>query len=104
MNHRKTLLALSMAVASVATMGASSASADVYVRIAPPAPRYEVAPALAPGWVWAPGYWNWSGHKYVWVSGRRVHARGHHGQWVPDRWVEDRGHWRREHGHWNDRH
>lgn len=102
-DHKNTLLAWCIAVGSVATITASSASADVYVRIAPPAPRYEVAPALAPGWVWAPGYWNWSGRKYVWVSGHRMHARGHHGQWVPDRWVEDHGRWRREHGHWDGR-
>jgi len=100
MNARKTLLALCMAAGSVATLAPAIASADIYVRVAPPAPREEVAPALRPGWVWVPGYWSWNGHRYVWVRGHRVHAhRGAH--WVPDRWVEDRGRWRRERGHWD---
>jgi hypothetical protein len=102
MKPTKTLIALCFAAGSVASVVAAPAAADVYVRIAPPAPRYEAVPVVQRGWVWAPGYWNWSGRHYVWVSGHKVHAHGH-GHWVPDRWVEDHGRWRREHGHWNDR-
>jgi hypothetical protein len=100
MNARKTLLALCIAAGSVAAVAPSLASADVYVRIAPPAPRYEVVPAVRPGYVWSPGYWNWNGRHYIWVKGRTI--RGRHGShWVPDRWAEDRGGWHREHGHWD---
>ena len=100
MNPRKTFLALLMAAGSTATLAPGIASADIYVRVAPPPPRYEAVPALQPGWVWVPGYWNWNGRRYVWVNGHRVrHRRGHH--WVPDRWHEDHGRWRHDHGHWD---
>ena len=102
MNHRNTLLAVGLAIGSVAASVATTAAADVYVRVAPPAPRYEVVPTVQPGWVWAPGYWNWSGRNYVWVSGHRVRARGH-GRWVADRWVQEHGRWRHQHGHWDNR-
>ena len=103
MNKRNTLLALCVAASSFATGVSTPASAaDIYVRIAPPAPRYEVVPVVRPGWEWAPGYWNWTGHRYVWVKGHRVHAHGH-GHWVPDRWVESDGRWHHNRGHWDDR-
>ena len=100
MNARKTFLALLMAAGSAASLAPGIASADIYVRVAPPPPHYEVVPVLQPGWVWVPGYWNWNGRRYVWVNGHRVHQRhGHH--WVPDRWHEDHGRWRHDHGHWD---
>jgi hypothetical protein len=99
MNVRKTLLALGIAVGSIATLSATPASADIYVRVGPPAPRHEVVPIVQPGWVWQPGYWNWNGHRYVWVRGHRVRAhRGAH--WAPHHWIEDGGRWRMERGHW----
>jgi hypothetical protein len=99
MNARKSLLALCIAAGSLATL-APAGAADIYVRIAPPPPRQEVVPVVRPGWVWVPGYWNWNGRRYVWVNGHRV--RGRHGShWVPDRWSEDHGRWRRERGHWD---
>ena len=100
MNARKTLLALLMAAGTGATLTPAIASADIYVRVAPPPPRYEVVPVVQPGWVWIPGYWNWNGRHYVWVNGHRVHAR-HGRHWVADRWAEDHGRWRRERGHWD---
>ena len=100
MNARKTLLALAIATGSIATVAPVGASAEIYVRVGPPPLRQEVVPTLSPGWVWSPGYWNWNGHRYVWVRGHSVRGRhGHH--WVPDRWSEDHGHWRRHHGHWD---
>jgi hypothetical protein len=101
MNKRNVLIALCLAAGSIGSGVATPAAADVYVRVAPPAPRYEPVPVVRQGWEWAPGYWNWSGHRYVWVRGHKVRAHGH-GHWVPDRWVEDNGRWRREHGHWGD--
>ena len=50
--------------------------------------------------VWAPGYWDWRGHRHVWVTGHWERAR--HGyvttvapQWEHegDRWVLQRGGW-----------
>jgi len=37
-------------------------------RFAPPPPRPE-RPAVRPGQVWAPGYHEWRGDRYVWVDG-----------------------------------
>lgn len=100
MNARKTLVALCIATGSIVTTVATPASADVYVRVAPPEPRHEIVPTMRRGWEWAPGYWNWNGHRYVWVKGHRVRAqRGSH--WVPHRWVEDGGRWRMDKGHWD---
>src|ERR1051326_1014147 len=69
----------------------------------PPPARVEVVPAPRPGYVWAPGHWAWSGHRYAWREGHwmREH-RGYH--WVPDRWTEYNGprgsRWHYEAGHW----
>ena len=101
MNANKTLLALGLAT-GLATVGAAPAlaAADVYVRIGPPAPRYEAVPVVRPGWVWQSGYWNWNGHRYVWHRGHRVRAhRGEH--WVPHHWVENGHRWRMEGGRWD---
>lgn len=100
MSVRNVMLALCIATGSIATTVATPAAADIYVRIAPPAPRHEMVPVVRQGWEWAPGYWNWNGHRYVWVKGHRVRAqRGSH--WVPHRWVEDGGRWRMDKGHWD---
>jgi hypothetical protein len=100
MDARKSLLALCIAAGSIGAVASAPALADIYVRVAPPAPRHEVVPVMRPGWVWAPGYWNWNGHRYVWVSGHRVRAhRGQH--WRPHQWVEDHGRWRMDRGHWD---
>ena len=80
----------------------SVGSARVYVDVdvAPPAPRVEVIPEARVGYVWAPGYWDWDGHRHVWVNGHYIHERhGHH--WVADRWERHGEHWRRVEGHWD---
>jgi hypothetical protein len=46
----------------------ASAGADIVVDTPPPAPRVEHVPHRD-GYVWAPGYWEWSGHSFHWVSG-----------------------------------
>ncbi|HEX6793769.1 MAG TPA: YXWGXW repeat-containing protein [Casimicrobiaceae bacterium] len=100
MNARKTLLALCVAVGSGAALLPAVASAEIYVRIAPPAPRTEVVPVMRPGYVWVPGYWNWNGRHYVWVRGHTIRSRrGYH--WTPDRWAQDHGRWHRERGRWD---
>ena len=54
MNVKKSLVALCIAAGSVAA--SLPASADVYVRVGPPAPRDEAVPVVAPGYAWIPGY------------------------------------------------
>lgn len=99
MNVRKTLFASLFAIGAVA---APAAQARTYVDIdvAPPPPRVEVVPAPRAGYVWAPGYWDYNGHKHVWAKGHWV--REHHGHhWVEDRWVQNGDRWHRERGHWD---
>jgi hypothetical protein len=77
------------------------ASARVYVDVdvAPPAPRVEVIPEARAGYVWAPGYWNYSDHHHVWVNGRYIHEHhGHH--WVADGWEQRGERWHFVAGHW----
>jgi hypothetical protein len=91
--------------AIVATIFAASltiaipAAAVTYVRVAPPAPREELAPGHRQGYVWAPGHWEWRRGDYHWVNGAWLRARhGYH--YSPNTWVEHDGHWHMERGHW----
>jgi hypothetical protein len=65
---------------------------------APPLPRTEHAPPHRDGYVWAPGYWDKSGHSFRWVSGTWVNERrGMH--WVADRWEQSGTEWHLVRGH-----
>ena len=100
MNVRKTLFASLLAAGLVAAPGLSQARVYVDVDVAPPAPMVETVPAPRHGYVWAPGYWDYNGHKHVWAKGHW--EREHHGQhWVADQWVQKGDRWHREHGHWD---
>ena len=96
--NRKLMLA-ALATASVAWVPLPAA-AQVYVEVAPPAPRHEVVPAYRAGYVWSPGYWDWRAGRYVWVRGHWVRERpGMY--WHPNRWIERDGHWYFERGRWD---
>jgi hypothetical protein len=94
--------ALILSAAAFTPMQAMARDTVVVVRTQPPAPRHEVVPAARRGYEWAPGYWNWNGHRHVWVKGHWERARagyvfrrpewkqGDHG------WTLARGGW--EHG------
>ena len=98
---RSTLKRLTVAAAASALFSVAAVAAPVIVRVAPPAPRVEVVPAARAGYVWAPGYWNWRGHRYVWVRGHWERARRgfvyREPRWEQrgDRWYLDRGAWAR---------
>ena len=47
----------------------------VVVRTAPPGPRHESVPHARRGYEWLPGYWNWNGHRYIWMRGHWERAR-----------------------------
>lgn len=69
------------------------------IEIAPPAPRVVAVPPPRPGFVWAPGYYRWDGHRHVWVDGHFIRERrGFH--WVPEHWDERHGRYHFEPGHW----
>ncbi len=105
MKHSNALRKLSLSVLLAASALAAPAYAQININIslAPPSPQYEVVPVVAPGYVWAPGYWGWSGERHVWVRGRTiVHREGY--RWEPDRWEQrDRGYYRTA-GHWERDH
>ncbi len=77
----------------------SMAGAAVETDVPPPPDRTEGIPAPRDGYVWASGYWDWTGHGYSWVPGHYVYERrGAH--WVPDRWDQVGSHWQHVAGHW----
>ena len=91
---------LSMLLAAGAAAAPAFAQISFNIVIAPPALQYEAVPVIAPGYVWAPGYWAWSGDRHIWVRGRTiVHRVGY--RWEPDRW-EQRDHaYYRHPGRWD---
>jgi WXXGXW repeat (2 copies) len=78
--------------------------ADVVVRIAPPAPRYEVVPA-SPGerYVWVPGHWQWVRGRYIWRQGYYVVRPRPRAVWVPAHYTARNGYWTYVPGHWRYR-
>lgn len=82
-------LVLSMLVTASAAALPAYAQISVNINLAPPAVRYEPMPVVAPGYVWAPGYWAWHDDRYVWIRGRTMVQRSGY-RWEPDRW-EQRG-------------
>lgn len=99
MSLKKRVL-LGMLAASAALVSLpGEARVNVDIDIAPPPPRVEVVPAPRVGYVWAPGYWGWRGHRHVWVNGVYVHQKaGYH--WAPHRWEQRNGRWHFEEGGW----
>jgi hypothetical protein len=83
-------LQISRLMVAAMMFGASVAYArvdvNVGIAVAPPVAPVQGAPAPYPGYVWAPGYWQWTGVQYVWVQGRWLPARpGYY--WAPERWA-----------------
>src|SRR4051812_46021072 len=109
--HRRLLYTL--LAATLPTMTATGVwtpvAAQIDVRInlaplAPPAPQYEVAPSPRPGYVWAPGYWQWNGSQHVWAPGRWEQVRQGY-RFSPERWErineDGRERWRLEASRWD---
>jgi len=99
MRYRR-LLVSAMLGAAAATASLASEAQNIVVQVAPPAPRHEVVPTLRSGYEWAPGYWNWNGHRYVWVAGHTVRARGPDYHWVAPQWADEGGRYRFQAGRW----
>jgi hypothetical protein len=93
----KTLTVLAAASATISVSAVAAPYIDVHV--APPPPRHEVVPAARAGYVWAPGYWDWRGHRHVWVNGHWERARTGYVYHEP-RWEQVEGNWRLHHGAW----
>jgi WXXGXW repeat (2 copies) len=66
---------------------AANAGVFVSVSIGPPVlPVYVPPPVPGPGYIWAPGYWAWSGAEYYWVPGTWVLAPAPGLLWTPGYW------------------
>jgi hypothetical protein len=92
-------LLLSVSIAGAVFAAPAYAQVSFNISIAPPAPYYEVVPNLAPGYVWAPGYWGWTGERHVWVRGRSIAQREGY-NWAPDHWEQRNNNYYRTAGHW----
>lgn len=96
-----TAVALLISTAAFAPVQAFARDSVVIVRNAPPPPRHESVPHARRGYEWAPGYWNWNGHRHVWVRGHWERARHgyvyHRPEWQQgdDGWRMNRGGWQR---------
>ena len=99
MKQTKAILAL--ALAAGLSMSTAMARTDVAVELnfGPPAVVYEAVPAPRAGYIWAPGYWDYDGHRHVWAKGHWERER-HGERWVRGEWHEHEGRWHLDRGHW----
>jgi hypothetical protein len=100
MNLRKSLLVALCAASLGGIAVPMTASAAVYLSIAPPELRHEVVPAPRRGYVWAPGYWNVRNNRHVWQRGHWERQRaGYH--YVQPSWTQRDNRWEFSRGRWN---
>jgi hypothetical protein len=86
--QRKTLLAAAFAASLLGFGAAAQAqSFNAVVSVAPPPPRHEVLPDARPGWVWAPGHYEYRGNEYAWIDGRWMRDRAGY-EYREARWVQ----------------
>lgn len=96
-----TLIALGAAAyAPLPSMAATDV--QVYIGAAPPAPLYERAPVARRGYVWSPGYWEWTGRRHHWIPGSYIVERPGY-VYAPPAWRERGGRWTMQQGYWAPR-
>ena len=92
------------------TQAHAQVNLNIIIGNPPPPPRHEVVPRPRPGYVWAPGYCNWNGHRHEWRAGHWERARQgqvyYRPQWVhvDNGWRLQEGGWRRAQGERHERH
>jgi len=97
---QRTLVATAIAVATqFGMLDSASAQVTFNIQIGPPAPLFEQVPVMAPGYVWAPGYWAWHGDRHIWVRGRTIVQRIGY-RWQPDMWEQRNNTYYRHPGRW----
>src|SRR2546430_12293705 len=97
---REMLIVSALAAVALAAPGAAQARVDLSVNVGPPAPIYEPVPPPRPGWVSAPGYWDWNGHRHAWHRGYWQRERAGY-RWEPHHWAHHGDRWVLERGRWN---
>lgn len=75
-------------------------SINLNIGTEPPPARYEPAPPPRPGYVWAPGFWDWQGHRHVWIPGHWELERPGY-IYAPAEWRRVDGEWRLYRGGWH---
>jgi hypothetical protein len=88
------------AAAFAPTQAMAQVGVNIVIGAAPPPLRWEARPPPRHGYVWAPGYWGWNGHRHVWIGGQWLAERPGYA-YAPPRWVEYGGRWRYEEARWN---
>jgi hypothetical protein len=99
MIFKNRILVAALALGTLTVPLMSEARVYVDVNVAPPPPRVEVVPPARVGYVWAPGYWRWNGHKHVRAHGYWVRGRPGY-RYEPHAWVQQNGHWHFQEGGW----
>ncbi len=86
---------------SISLAGAAAVSAQVTfsINVGPPPLIFEPIPYMAPGYVWAPGYWAWNNDSHIWIRGRTIYQRPGY-RWEPDRWEQRGANYYRRPGNW----
>ncbi len=96
---QKTSLGTLVVAGALLALKFASAGADIVSDMPPPAPRGEHEPPHRDGYAWAPGYWEWNGRFFHWISGTLIpERRGKH--WVADHWDQIGNQWHYVGGHW----
>ncbi len=98
---KRKLLVATLAAASIGMIPVTAgAQVGIYLDIAPPAPRHEVVPAPRAGYVWQPGYHEYTNGRHHWKRGHWVRERrGMY--WHPYRWEQGDNRWTFKRGAWD---
>ena len=100
MRRWMTLLAAGFAGSLLAYPLAGMARVDVDVDIGPPSAVVEEAP-VRPGYIYAPGYWDWDADHHRHVGKKGEYMKEHPGEhYVPYAWSEHNGRYHLNKGHW----
>jgi hypothetical protein len=91
-------------IVSIGTILTGCASSGGYVSARfgpPPPPRYgAIGVAPGPGYIWADGFWDLRGGRWVWAPGRWTRPPRGRRVWVAPQWREDHGRYHYHRGEW----
>lgn len=104
MSMRKKLVSVLMITGAFGAIAlpemSQAAPVELSISVAPPPHRHEVVPVARRGYLWVPGYWNWRGHRHVWVAGTWVRERRGY-VYHPHRWEQRGDNWHLNRGRWD---
>ena len=95
------LAALTLAAASLASIGCAGGYVSGYAASAPPPVRFEErGRAPGAGYVWINGYWGYRGNNYAWIPGRWDRPPRGRRRWEDGRWEHRGNSYRWREGRW----